>query len=67
MADVLHPADGVTLGRSRRNTAGVLISTADTAEDLYDSTGPWRDRAMAGILHSGTAVHDPRSTDRTAL
>jgi hypothetical protein len=32
---------------------------------LYDSTGPWRPRALAGILHSGTLVRDPRSDDRT--
>jgi deaminated glutathione amidase len=60
-------ADGITLGRLRRNTAGVLISTVDTDEDLYDSTAPWRDRAMAGTLHSGTTVRDPRSNDRTTL
>jgi hypothetical protein len=27
----------------------------------------WRDRAMAGQLHSGTLVSDPRSQDRTAM
>ncbi|WP_216208803.1 hypothetical protein [Amycolatopsis aidingensis] len=41
-------ADGVTAGRLRRNTTGVLISTVDTAEDLYDWTAAWRDRAMTG-------------------
>ncbi len=58
-------ADGVTVGRLRRNRAGVLISTADTDEELYDSTAAWRERAMKGVLHSGTLVTDPRSTDRT--
>jgi deaminated glutathione amidase len=47
-------ADGITTGRLRRNIAGVLVSTVDTEQDLYDLTKPWRDRAMAGVLHSGT-------------
>jgi hypothetical protein len=61
-------ADGITTGRLRRHTAGVLVSTVDTAQDLYDSTAAWRDRAMSGVLHSGTvASDDPRSMDRTSL
>jgi deaminated glutathione amidase len=60
-------ADGITVGRLRRNRAGVLLVTVDTEQDLYDSTAVWRDRAMAGVLHSGTLVSDPRSADQTAL
>jgi predicted amidohydrolase len=60
-------ADGVTTGRLRRNVAGVLVSVVDTSDDLYDSTAVWRDRAMAGNLHSGTIVNDARSDDRTAI
>jgi len=60
-------ADGVTTGRLRRNVAGVLISTVDTRQDLYDSTAAWRRRAVAGTLHSGTLVTDPRSDDRTRI
>lgn len=60
-------ADGITIGRLRRNTPGVLISSVDTEQMLYDSTSPWRDRALRGVLHSGTAVDDARSTNRTAL
>ena len=60
-------ADGVTVGRLRRNVAGVLMSTVDTEEDLYNSTAIWRGRALAGTLHSGTLVDDPRSRNRTAL
>jgi hypothetical protein len=41
-----------------RNTAGVLVSEVDTDEEIYDSTAAWRDRAMDGILHSGTLVRD---------
>ena len=59
-------ADGITTGRLRRNVAGVLLSTVDTTEDLYDSTGPWRQGAIAGTLHSGALVSDPRSDDRTS-
>ena len=60
-------ADGVTTGRLRRNVPGVLISALDPERDLYDSTAAWRDRALAGVLHSGTAVSDPRSDDRTRI
>jgi predicted amidohydrolase len=60
-------ADGVVTGRLRRNTAGVLISTVDTTEPLYDSTSAWRGRAMRGVMHSGRTVRDPRSENRTEL
>lgn len=56
--------DGVVTGRLRRHVPGVLLSTVDTALALYDSTGPWRHRAMRGTLHSGRRVDDPRSRDR---
>ncbi|HLI02158.1 MAG TPA: carbon-nitrogen hydrolase family protein [Acidimicrobiales bacterium] len=57
-------ADGITTGRLRRNVAGVLVSEVDTDQALYDSTEAWRDRAMSGVLHSGTLVTDPRSARR---
>jgi deaminated glutathione amidase len=60
-------ADGVTAGRLRRNIPGVLVTTVDTGQRLYDSTAAWRGRAMAGVFHSGKAVADPRSADRTSL
>ncbi|QFU90093.1 carbon-nitrogen hydrolase family protein [Amycolatopsis sp. YIM 10] len=60
-------ADGIITGRLPRNRAGVLISEVDTDAALYDSTASWRDRAMNGILHSGTLVDDPRSRARTSL
>jgi predicted amidohydrolase len=60
-------ADGVTTGRLRRNVAGVPVSRIDTNEDLYDSTAAWRNRALAGTLHSGSVAHDPRSDDRTTI
>jgi predicted amidohydrolase len=59
--------DGVVTGRLRRHTAGVLVSEADTDAEIYDSTVAWRDRAMDGVLHSGTLVRDGRSDERTRL
>ena len=59
--------DGVVTGRLRRNTAGVLISTVDPKQRLYDSTVAWRERATRGQLHSGTLVRDRRSRNRRAL
>jgi deaminated glutathione amidase len=60
-------ADGIVAGRLRRHRAGVLISTVDTKQRLYDGTVHWRRRAMRGIFHSGTIVSDRRSTDRGSL
>ena len=61
-------ADGVTAGRLVRNEPGLLFTTVDTEAPLYDSTAAWRQRAISGVLHSGTAVTgDPRSADRSAL
>jgi deaminated glutathione amidase len=60
-------ADGVITGRLRRNTAGVLISTVDTNQRLYDGTAGWRNRAMRGVYHTGTLVRDRRSAQRTRL
>jgi len=59
--------DGVMTGRLRLHTAGVLLSTLDTEEPLYDSTASWRERAMDGIFHSGTLIRDERSDDRARL
>lgn len=51
----------------RRNVAGVLLSRVNTAEELYDSTRAWRQQVIAGTLHSGSLVSDPRYADRTRL
>lgn len=56
--------DGITAGRLRLNTPGVLISEVDTRAPLYDATVAWRDQAMRGIFHSGTVVRDKRSDER---
>jgi hypothetical protein len=60
-------ADGITVGRLRRNVAGVLVTTVDTDAVPYDSTVAWRGRALAGQLHSGTVPADPRSADRATI
>jgi predicted amidohydrolase len=60
-------ADGVITGRLRRHVPGVLISDLDPSEPLYDSTRPWRERAMRGVLHSGTPPKTARSRRRTEL
>jgi deaminated glutathione amidase len=59
--------DGVITGRLGQHETGVLISLVDTETQFYDSTAAWRERAMAGILHSGNLVSDARSDDRTAI
>jgi hypothetical protein len=46
---------------------GICYDYRFPEQDLYDSTAAWRGRAMAGVLHSGTLVSDPRSEDRTSL
>jgi len=60
-------ADGVITGRLRRNVAGVLMSTVDTRQRLYDCTAGWRDWAMRGVFHSGVVVRDRRTRARTQL
>jgi predicted amidohydrolase len=59
--------DGVVTGRLRLHITGILITEVNTAEKFYDSTAAWRDRAMRGVFHSGTLVHDRRSEVRTEL
>lgn len=62
---VVRP-DGVVTGRLRPDRAGVLLTTIDPAAPYYDSTAAWRGRAVAGRLHSGRLVVDPRSAPTTA-
>jgi deaminated glutathione amidase len=54
-------ADGVITGQLERHSTDLLLSTVDTEAGLYDSTLAWRDRALAGILHSGSLVQNERS------
>jgi predicted amidohydrolase len=59
--------DGVTTGRLPRHQTGLLLSTVDLREPVYDSTAAWRGRAMRGVLHSGRLVNDPRSRARKRI
>lgn len=59
--------DGVITGRLEIEQKGLLLTAIDPTEEFYDSTKPWRARAMDGILHSGTLVDDPRSRDRKSF
>jgi predicted amidohydrolase len=60
-------ADGVITGRLERHATDVLLSEIDTEAPLYDATTAWRDRAIAGVFHSGELVEDRRSENRTEL
>jgi len=45
--------DGKILHQLKRNVTGILISKVDFNAQYTDPSGPWRDRADKGILHSG--------------
>ena len=57
--------DGIIERKLPRNRSGVLISNIDTTKKFADPAKTWRKRAIQGILHSGTLVKDPRSSDHT--
>lgn len=59
--------DGLIVGRLPLHKPGVLITEVRRDPTLMDAPAPWRERAMGGILHSGTAVDDPRSRDVCTL
>ncbi len=58
--------DGTITGSLRQHQAGVMVNRVDTEAPIKDKCG-FRDRAMAGVLHSGEVVEDPRSVERQAL
>ena len=59
--------DGVITGALEPDETGVLVSSVDTQAQFYDSTAPWRGRAIDGQYHSGVLVEDARSQRRTEL
>jgi len=59
--------DGQIIGRLKLHRPGVLITDMAMDPKCFDAPGPWRDRAISGLLHSGRLVSDPRSTDRCCL
>jgi len=58
--------DGRIVGSLHRHRAGLMIHPVDTAAGFVDKCD-FRDLAVAGQWHSGTAVDDPRSQDRHSL
>ena len=60
-------ADGVITGKLKPHSTDILLSNIDTEADIYDATFTWRERALAGILHSGKLVNDKRSDKRTEV
>jgi deaminated glutathione amidase len=63
----LAQPDGEVVQALPRHRAGVMVNTVDTTKSFYDASKPYRDRAMRGVLRSGTPVKDTRSRDRKAL
>lgn len=59
--------DGAVVGRLKLHQPGVLVTDMVLNPDLFDAPRPWRGTAVAGRLHSGRPVKDPRSTDTTSL
>jgi hypothetical protein len=54
-------------GRLPAHRSGVLISKIDPRAKFYVPSAVWRLRAIQGIYHSGAAVRDRRSQNRTGL
>lgn len=59
--------DGRIAGRLPRHRAGWMMHDVNPRMDFYDASGPYRQRAMRGVLHSGRPVNDPRSKNRRCL
>ena len=59
--------EGIIADELEINSEGMMINTVDVNANFYDSSGPFRERAMRGILHSGQTVDDSRSEDRKSL
>lgn len=56
--------DGRIAGRLADHEPSVLISQVAPSKEIWDAPGPWRERALCGVLHSGELIDDPRSSDR---
>ena len=59
--------DGAIINKLPLHRAAVMVNDVFFDASFYDAPGPWRDRAIAGQLHSGCTVKDKRSRDRTVL
>lgn len=56
--------DGLIASALDLDQPGVMVNRVDTARKYYDASGSFRAAAIAGRLHSGETVSDPRSSDR---
>ena len=63
---VVNP-EGWIVSKARAHRAGVIVTDIDTDVKLYDASAAWRDRCLRGVYHSGRAVVDKRSRDRTCI
>ncbi len=59
--------EGRIVNQLEENKEGMMINTVDPSLEFYDASGPFRDRALRGVLHSGKPLRDPRSADRKSL
>lgn len=59
--------DGQIVGKLKLHQPGVLLTDMVLDPKCFDAPGPWRERAIDGVLHSGELVKDPRSEDRTCI
>jgi predicted amidohydrolase len=54
--------DGLITGWLQRAKPGLLINRVRVGDRLTDASAAWRARALAGVLHSGRAIRDPRTS-----
>ena len=60
--------DGQIVGRLTLHRPGALLTEMHIGQGLFfDAPGLWRESTLAGQLHSGQLVTDPRSADLTSL
>ena len=59
--------DGAIVDKLPLHKATVMVNKIFFDDSFYDAPGPWRDRAIAGVLHSGCTVKDKRSVNRTII
>jgi len=59
--------DGVIAGQLRQNRAGMMMNEANGDQEFYDPMKRFRDDVLAGKLHTGEPVEDPRLDDRASL
>ncbi|NLW85478.1 MAG: carbon-nitrogen hydrolase family protein [Planctomycetes bacterium] len=59
--------DGAIAASLPRNKSGMMLNEVDTSLKFYDASGPFRRSAIAGAMHNGRCLKDPRSDDRRGV